>query len=157
MNLLILWMVGGDLERHFGGRRYFTYYTVCGVGAGLFVFVAGLLTEPGLPTIGASGAIYGLLLAYGMVFSERVILFMLIFPMRARTLSWILFAIAFVSAWGQSTSGVSHIAHLGGMIVGYLYLKKAWRLSDLYREIRWKLRRRKFRVTSPGDDDRWVN
>ncbi|MBZ5640122.1 MAG: rhomboid family intramembrane serine protease [Acidobacteriia bacterium] len=157
LNLLILWMVGGDLERHWGGRRYLTYYVVCGAGAGVFVTVAGLLSGTNVPTIGASGAIYGLLLAYGIIFAERMILFMLIFPMRARTLSWVLFAIAFVSAWGQSASGVSYIAHLGGMVVGYLYLKKVWRVRELYRDLRWRLRRRKFRVAPPDDRDRWVN
>lgn len=157
LNLLILWMVGGDLERHWGGRRFLGYYLVCGVGAGMFVAIAGLLSNTQAPTIGASGAIYGLLLAYGMIFSERVILFMLVFPMRARTLSWVLFAIAFVSTLGQSASGVSHVAHLGGMVVGYLYLKRVWRVGELYRDIRWRLRRRKFRVASRDDEDRWVN
>jgi membrane associated rhomboid family serine protease len=157
LNLLILWMVGGDLERHWGGRRYLAYYLVCGAGAGVFVTVAGYLSGTSVPTIGASGAIYGLLLAYGIIFSERTILFMLIFPMRARTLSWVLFAVAFVSAWGQSASGVSHIAHLGGMVVGYLYLKRVWRVRDLYRDIRWRIRRRRFRVAPPDDRDRWVN
>jgi len=157
LNLLILWMVGGDLERHWGGRRYLIYYLVCGVGAGVFVTVAGYLARASVPTIGASGAIYGLLLAYGIIFSERMILFMLIFPMRARTLSWVLFAIAFVSAWGQSASNVSHIAHLGGMVVGYLYLKRVWRLGDLYRDVRWRIRRRRFHVAPRDDNDRWVN
>jgi membrane associated rhomboid family serine protease len=157
LNLLILWMVGGDLERHWGGKRYLVYYLVCGAGAGVFVTVAGYLSGTSVPTIGASGAIYGLLLAYGIIFSERTILFMLIFPMRARTLSWVLFAVAFVSAWGQSASGVSHIAHLGGMMVGYLYLKRVWRVGDLYRDVRWRIRRRKFRVAPPDDRDRWVN
>jgi membrane associated rhomboid family serine protease len=157
LNLLILWMVGGDLERHWGGKRYLTYYLVCGAGAGVFVTVAGYLSGTNVPTIGASGAIYGLLLAYGIIFSERTILFMLIFPMRARTLSWVLFAVAFVSAWGQSASGVSHVAHLGGMVVGYLYLKRVWRVRDLYRDVRWRIRRRRFRVAPPDDRDRWVN
>ena len=156
-NMLILYMVGSDLERHWGGKRFLTYYLVCGVGAGLFVIVSGLLAGTNAPTIGASGAIYGLLLAFGMIFSERVVLFMLLFPMRARTLCWILFGIAFVSTWDQRAGGVSHVAHLGGMVVGYLYLKRAWRLGDFYREIRWRIRRRKFRVMPPGDEDRWVH
>ncbi len=156
-NLLILWMVGGDLERHWGGRRFLAYYLVTGVGAGAFVTVAGLLAGTAAPTIGASGAIYGLLLAYGIIFSERIILFMFVIPMRARTLSWILFAIAFFSAWGQSASGVSHVAHLGGMVVGWLYLKRFWRIADVFREIRWKWRRRRFRVEPRDDGNPWVH
>jgi membrane associated rhomboid family serine protease len=156
MNMLFLYLLGGDLERHWGGRRFLRYYLICGIGAGVVVAVAGKLGGVGIPTIGASGAIYGLLLAYGIVFAERTVLFMLIFPMKARTLSWILFGVAFFSTWDPRGSGVSHVAHLGGMVVGYLYLKRAWRVQDFYREIRWRLRRRRFRVMPP-DQDRWIH
>jgi len=157
INMLVLYMVGGDLERHWGAARFLRYYLICGIGAGVFVTVGGLLTNPLAPTIGASGAIYGVLLAFGMIFSERVLLFMLLFPIRARTMCWILFAIAFLSTWSESAGGVSHVAHLGGMVVGYLYLKRVWHLGEFYRELRWKLRRRRFRVMPPGDQDRWTH
>jgi len=163
LNMLVLWMFGGELERHWGGRRYLTFYLVCGVGAGLFVVGQGLLRASiapfalVTPTIGASGAIYGVILAYGMTFAERVVLFMMIFPMRARTMTWLLFAIAFLSNFSQSQDKVSHVAHLGGMVVGWLYLKRAWRMGDLFRELRWKIRRRRFKVTPPGDGDRWLH
>lgn len=156
LNMLMLWMLGGDLERHWGGRRYFAYYSVCGIGAGVFVALLGLWQGDPAPTIGASGAIYGLVLAYGTIYAERIILFMMIFPMKARTLSWILFGLAFLGNWSQTGGGVSHIAHLGGMAVGYLYLKRAWRVGDLYRELRWRIRRRRLRVL-PRDDDRWIH
>jgi len=157
LNMLYLWMFGGDLERHWGPRRYLTYYLVCGTGAGVFVTIAGWLSHTTLPTIGASGAIYGLLLAYGMIFSERVVLFMMLFPIRARTMVWIFFGIEFVSTWTQSASGVSHVAHLGGAIVGYLYLKRAWRVGEMIRSARWWYQRRKFRVLTRRDDDPWVH
>ena len=96
LNMLFLWMLGGDLERHWGSRAFLRYYLVCGIGAGLFITVGGLFQNPLIPTVGASGAVYGLILAFGKVFSERVILFMLIFPMRARTFAWIMFAVTFV-------------------------------------------------------------
>jgi len=156
LNMLFLWMLGGDLERHWGGRAFLRYYLVCGIGAGLFITVGGLFQNPLIPTVGASGAVYGLILAFGKVFSERVILFMLIFPMRARTFAWIMFAVTFVFTLGHSAGGVSHVAHLGGMIVGYLYLKRAWRLREFLDELRWKLRRRKFKVMPPKDDD-WIH
>jgi membrane associated rhomboid family serine protease len=159
LNMLVLWMFGGELERHWGGRRYLTYYLVCGVGAGAFVIGQALLRGGASGqafTIGASGAIYGLILAYGVLFAERVVLFMMIFPMKARTMTWILFALAFLSNLSHSADGLSHIAHLGGMVVGWAYLKKAWRLGEVAREIRWKLRRRKFKVMPPGDD-RWIH
>ena len=85
LNMLMLWMIGGDLERHWGGRRYLTYYLGCGVGAGLFVTGLGLWRDTGIPTIGASGSIYGLLLAYGIIYAERTMFFMMIFPMRMRS------------------------------------------------------------------------
>jgi membrane associated rhomboid family serine protease len=159
LNMLILWMFGGELERYWGGRRYLTYYLICGVGAAAFVVAQALLRgggSMGSLTIGASGAIYGLILAYGVIFAERIVLFMMLFPMKARTMTWILFGIAFLSNLSQSRDGLSHIAHLGGMVVGWAYLKKAWRIGEFFREIRWKLRRRKFKVMPPGDD-RWIH
>jgi len=160
-NMLLLWMMGGDLERHWGPKRYLTYYLVCGIGAGVFVTLTGLWSEgmgARYPTIGASGAIYGIILAFGIVYAERMVLFMLVFPMRARTLSWILFALAFLSNWSsRGRGGISHIAHLGGMVVGYLYLKRAWRVGEFAREIRWRIRRRRFRIMDRNDDDRWIH
>ena len=160
-NMLMLWMFGGELERHWGGRAFLRYYIVCGAGAGIAAVIFGLAVSgmATIPTIGASGAIYGLFVAFGMVFAERQVLFMLIFPMKARTMALILFGIAFFYAMTQPSSGVSHIAHLGGAVVGFLYLKRAWRLGAFYRELRWKMQRRKFKVTRPPDDDfdRWVH
>lgn len=156
-NLLTMWMVGGDLERHWGGRKYLTYWLVCAVGAGLCVTLAGGFRGVATPTIGASGAIYGLLLAYGTLFAERRLLFMMLFPIRARTMAWILFAIAFLSNLTPRADGVSHLAHLGGMVVGWLYLKRAWRVGDGWRELVWKIRRRRFKVMPPEDRDPWIH
>lgn len=156
-NLLMMWMIGSELERHWGGRKYLTYWLVCGIGAGACVTLAGAFRGVTTPTIGASGAIYGLLLAYGTIFAERRILFMLLFPIKARTMAWILFAIAFVSSLAPQTDRVSHVAHLGGMVVGWLYLKRAWRVGEFFREIVWRLRRRRFKVMPPNDNDRWTH
>ena len=156
-NLLMMWMIGGDLERHWGGRKYLTYWLVCGIGAGVCVTLAGAFRGVAVPTIGASGAIYGLLLAYGTIFAERRLLFMLLFPIKARTMAWILFGIAFVSNLTPQGDRVSHVAHLGGMVVGWLYLKRAWRVGDLWRDIVWRLRRRRIKLMPPNDTDRWVN
>jgi membrane associated rhomboid family serine protease len=161
-NMLMLWMFGSELERHWGGRAFVRYFVVCGVGAGIAAIVFAYLVTGaiGSPTIGASGAIFGLFIAYGMVFSERTILFMLIFPMKARTMATVMFALTFFYTWSQPYGGVSHIAHLGGAVVGFLYLKRAWRIGELYRELRWKMHRRKFKVMSSrdrDDSDRWVN
>ncbi len=156
-NLLTMWMIGGDLERHWGGRKYLTYWLVCSIGAGVCVTLAGAFRGVMIPTIGASGAIYGLLLAYGTIFAERRLLFMLLFPIKARTMAWILFVLAFISNLTPQADRVSHIAHLGGMIVGWLYLKRAWRIGDAWRELVWRIRRRRFKVIPPKDDDHWVH
>jgi membrane associated rhomboid family serine protease len=164
LNMLMLWMFGSDLERHWGGREFLRYYLISGIGGGVFATVMGLLMagrgEDQFVTIGASGAVFGLIVAYGTVFADRTVLFMMLFPMRARTMAMILFAITFFYTFSQRASGVSHIGHLGGAVVGYLYLRRVWRIGSLYREVRWRIRRRKFQVLhrdDRGDPDRWVN
>jgi membrane associated rhomboid family serine protease len=160
-NMLMLWMFGGELERYWGRRAFLRYYIVCGVGAGLAAVIFGLAVTgmATIPTIGASGAIYGLFVAFGMVFADRQVLFMLIFPMKARTMALILFGIAFFYAVTARDSGISHIAHLGGAVVGFLYLIRVWRLGEFYRELKWKIQRRRFKVMRKPDDDfdRWVH
>lgn len=161
-NMLMLWMFGGELERYWGSKAFLRYYLVCGVGAGVFATVMGFLPigNPVSITYGASGAIFGLFIAFGIIFAERTILFMLIFPMKARTMAIIMFAVTFFYTVTQPQSGVSHVAHLGGAIVGFLYLKRAWRVGEFVRDLRWKAKRRRFRVMPPDDRDdfdRWVN
>jgi membrane associated rhomboid family serine protease len=168
-NMLMLWMFGGELERYWGSRAFMRYYLVCGIGAGIITFLFNYLVifkyfdqaiYGQVPVIGASGAVFGLFMAYGMIFSERTVLFMMLFPMKARTMALIMFAITFFYTVTQSGSGISHISHLGGAIVGFLYLKRAWRVGAFYREMRWKIMRKKFKVMPPDDKndfDRWVN
>jgi len=164
INMLSLWMFGTELERTWGTRFFTKYYFVTGVGAaatslGLSLFVDGIYYSV---TVGASGAIYGLLLAYGMYFPHRPILLYFIFPIPARVFVMIVGAIAFLSAMGGSGGGVAHSAHLGGLVVGYLYLKglRSRPLDELkYRYLRWKMgrARNRFDVHSGGrsSDDDW--
>lgn len=124
-NMLMLWMFGMDLERDWGTRFFLKYYFLCGVGAAICVVVANLLFSPTLAsrTIGASGAIYGLLLAFGMLYPDRQILFSFLFPIKAKYFVMILGGIAFLMTIRESGGGVSHVAHLGGMVFGYFYLQ----------------------------------
>jgi len=127
-NMLSVWMFGVDLERRWGTQAFIKYYAVTGVGAGVCTVLASLLPfgpdSYFIPTIGASGAVYGLLMAWGIVFPHRTILFLGIFPLTARVFVLIMGAIVFAQALGQGGgTTVAHVAHLGGLVAGYWYLK----------------------------------
>jgi len=174
LNLLVLWMFGADLERLWGARRFLTYYFICGVGAGVVNVIVKLLLDPsgrgsaGLPTIGASGAIYGVLIAAAVLFPDRqvwIIPFPVTIPMRIYVM--VMIAIEFFSTLGASGDNVSHVCHLGGAAVGYIYLRRGsfgYNLRNSYLD--WKRRRlrRKFDVyvrdhqeKPPSRPDNWVN
>ena len=122
-NMLTLWMFGKDLEGVWGTRRFLKFYFLCGIGAGVCVVLANLLFgNPYTRTIGASGAIYGLLMAFGMTYPNTTVLFSFLFPIKAKYFVMIIGAIAFLSSFGAN-NGVSNVAHLGGMAFGYFYLK----------------------------------
>ena len=128
-NMLILWMIGSELEAQWGAKFFIKYYFVCGLSAGLFYL--GVMSifrgQASVPMMGSSGAVYGLLVAYGIIYSERMMLFMMVFPMKAKHFVMILAAIEFVSTVFYSNAGVANAAHLGGMIVGFGYLfLNAW-------------------------------
>lgn len=142
INMFMLWMFGVEMERMWGGRKFLKYYFLTGVGAG----VVTCFFSPQSRTVGASGAIFGIMLAYGMTFPDRQILFWFIFPMKARHFVLLLAAIELWVSSQYVSDGIGHFAHLGGMLFGYLYLKRAWRLRDWISELRWRARRRRFRV-----------
>jgi len=123
-NMFALWMFGSDIERLFGSRFYLAYYFVCVVAAALsHLAVTFLLGSPPVPTVGASGGIYGLLLAFGMYFPHRRV--MLLFPpipMSARTFVILFGALELVLGVTGTASGVAHFAHLGGMLGGWLMI-----------------------------------
>jgi membrane associated rhomboid family serine protease len=166
-NMLGLYMFGSELESIWGTKEFTKYFFICGIGAA----VASVLVGPHsvATTIGASGAIYGLLLAYGVLFPNRIIYLYMIIPIQAKWFVVIFGAIAFLSSMSASGSGIAHIAHLGGMLVGFLYLKGGRLFSDIrWRYDRWHRNRlrRKFEVyynERRRDDDeqqkwrRWRN
>jgi membrane associated rhomboid family serine protease len=170
-NMLYLWFFGADLERTWGTRRFLKFYFICGIGAGVCVVLANLMFGGmNTRTIGASGAIYGVLLAFGMLFPDRQVFFFFI-PIAAKYLVMILGAIAFLSTLGGPGGGVSHIAHLGGMIFGYLFLKSERTrkrgspgvfesATRWYREYKLQRAKKKFEVylrKRDSERDRWVN
>lgn len=163
-NMLTLWFIGVELERLWGTRFFTKFYFVTGVGAGLTQVLLGILpfafaNEFYYPTtIGASGAIYGLLLAFALYYPTRPFLAFLIFPIQARYFVMILGGLSLLLSIGGG-GGVAHTAHLGGLVTAYLYLK-GMRGSSLlaeiqYRYLKWRVNRmrRKFDVYSGGRDD----
>jgi len=123
-NMFALYMFGSDVERLFGSRFYLAYYFVCVITAALsHLAMTFLMGSPEVPTVGASGGIYGLLLAFGMYFPHRRV--MLLFPpipMSARTFVILFGALELVLGVTGTAAGVAHFAHLGGMLGGWLMI-----------------------------------
>jgi membrane associated rhomboid family serine protease len=121
MNMFALWMFGVELENIWGSRKFLAYYLMCGVGAGLSnLFINPLIGGMQLPTIGASGAVYGILVAFGMLFPNREIFLYFLFPIKAKyfVAGYMLLELLSVG----SHTGVAHLAHLGGGLIGFVYL-----------------------------------
>ena len=126
-NMFALYMFGGAIEQVFGPRRYLVFYFVSVVSAAITQLVVAMLLHGVYPTIGASGGVFGLLLAYAMYFPRnRVMLLFPPIPMSARTFVVGYAVIELLLGVTGSQSGVAHFAHLGGMIGGYLLLR-FWR------------------------------
>lgn len=126
LNSLMLAFVGSELEGLWGARRLAQFAVICLLSSGVFYLLLQVVfsEEQGLftPLVGVSGAIYGMLVAYGILFSERTLLFMMLFPMRAKHFVWVLAAVEFYSSLSSGRSGVSAAAHLGGMAAGVVIL-----------------------------------
>jgi membrane associated rhomboid family serine protease len=164
-NMLALWMFGTELERTWGTTYFLKFYFVTGIGAGLLTVAVSLLPFDvarqiyAANVIGASGAIYGLLLAYGLYFPDRPVL-LLFFPVPAKICVLILGLIALYSSVVGAGGGVANATHLGGLLVGYIYLKgnNIHPLAELkYRYLKWKINRvrKKFDVYSGGRASDW--
>jgi membrane associated rhomboid family serine protease len=158
-NMLFLFMFGCTLERTWGTKRFYRYYFICGLGAALFAFIPyGPFYQ--VPIVGASGAIYGILLAYGVIFPMNKIWILATFPVEARYLVIVLGFVAFASSL-MGSDGVAHIVHLGGLVTGYVVLRYTTVVSrsahpstggvvgplrDAYR--RWRMKRLKKKFES---------
>jgi membrane associated rhomboid family serine protease len=163
-NMLALWMFGVELERMWGTRFFLKYYFACGLGAAAATMILPFLPLPifdgmyNAITMGASGAIYGVLLAYGLYFPNRPIYIYFVFPVPAKYFVMIMGAISLLMSVSGANDGTAHTAHLAGLIVGYLYLKgtRINLLSEVqYRFLKWRINRmrRKFDVYSGGRAD----
>ncbi len=170
-NMLALWMFGVELERTWGTRRFVGFYFACGVLAGITVIIAAYLFGGArVPTVGSSGAVYGILVAYGVLFPNQTILFGFLIPIKTKYFVLIIGAVIFLESYMSLASGqgaVDVIASLGGLVAGYLMLRGgrlqmrvSQPLTAGYKD--WKLRRakKKFEVYLRKKDsnrDRWVH
>lgn len=167
LNMLALWMFGVELERMWGTRFFVRYYFVTGIGAAVTTLLLAFVPLPGEAnlvlryslTVGASGAIYGLLLAYALYYPNRPLyLFPIPIPIAAKYFVMILGGIALLSSMSANQGGVANVAHLGGLVAGYLYLRvsRVHPVAEMkYRYTRWRMNRirRKFDVYSGGKDN----
>ena len=174
INMLMLWMFGRELERSWGARRFLNYFFLCGVGAGLITVLVKYIPAfwghipSDVPTIGASGAIFGVLIANAILFPDRQIwLFPLPLMLPMRPFVAVMAAIEFFGTLGASGDNVAHFCHLGGMLVGWLYLRRGSFLYRVRNEVAdWKYQRNKKRFEvymkksknePPSRPDQWVN
>jgi len=176
-NLLYLAMFGADLEHSWGSRRFYAYFFTCGIGAGIIdmlvriALVSARLSSPallGVATIGSSGAVYGILLACAVIMPQRrVWMFPLPVALSMRFFVIIMGALEFFFTIGQTGDGVSHVCHLGGLLVGYVYLRRGsflYNFRNSYTDWQKRRLRKKFEVyvrdrqdKPPSRPDNWVN
>ena len=133
INMFVLWMFGSELERIWGKGHFLKFYFVTGVGAGLVTMIFGLNSMT--PIVGASGAVYGILLAYGLTYPNRTVYLYGIIPIKSLWFVIGIGVIAFMSSF-DNVSQISHLTHLSGMLIGYLMLKRPVRLNALWFTIR---------------------
>jgi membrane associated rhomboid family serine protease len=174
INMLFLWMFGRELELVWGKRRFLNFFFLCGIGAGLieilvkFIPLAWGHPLSDIPTIGASGAIFGVLMANAILFPDRRIwLFPLPVTIPMRPYVAVMGAIEFFSSLGVGGDSVAHICHLGGMLVAWIYLRRGSFLYSVRNSVSdWQYRRNRKRFEvyinkhkndPPSRPDRWIN
>ena len=133
LNMFGLWMFGTELEMIWGKKQFLRYFFITGIGAGIVSIVVQPTST--IPIIGASGAIYGILLAYGMEFPERTVYIYGLFPIKVKYLVLIFGGIEFFASIRPVNDGIAHYAHLSGMVIGYLYLRYFMKSNHFGRNI----------------------
>lgn len=143
-NMFYLFMFGGMVERAWGRRAFLQYYFVTGIGAGI-VWTLVHLGSP-IVTLGASGAIYALLLAFGVLFPNSTVLLFFIIPIRAKYLVAMLIGVELLYLMSTTQDGVAHLVHLAGAAIGYLYIRHGggrFEFPSVVDKVRrWRMRRR---------------
>jgi hypothetical protein len=140
-------MFGRELEYEWGRREFLKYYFICGIGAGLLNI---LLTDA--PTIGASGAIYGIMVAYAFYYPNREIYIYFLFPVKIKYFVGFLAIVSFLSTWNVEGDGIAHAAHLGGMLVGFIYLKYKGQIRNMPNIFKQKPKKSNLKYTSGNQE-----
>tara|TARA_B100001750_G_scaffold241885_1_gene254255 strand:- start:969 stop:1796 length:828 start_codon:yes stop_codon:yes gene_type:complete len=122
INMLVLFLFGSELETIWGRHGFIKYYLITGIGSGLVWLIFQSFSSVPAYLIGASGAVYGILTAYGLMFPNRIVYIYFLFPVRVKYFVMILGGIAFFSSLGNH-SNISHLTHLSGMLIGFAYLR----------------------------------
>ncbi len=128
INMFVLWMFGSEMESIWGRAQFLRYYFLTGVGSGL-VWLLFNTGQSYSVLIGASGAIYGILIAYGMMFPNRTVYLYFMIPIKVKWFVVFLGAVAFLSSFNNNTN-ISHLTHLSGMVIGFVYLRYYWHWKD---------------------------
>ena len=147
-NMYMLIMFGIQVEAEWGRRRFFFYYFLCGTGAGLFIFLIALISGENSLTMGASGAIFGIILAFSMLNPDAVILLFFILPIRAKYLVILYAGLELFFELSGAQPGVSHVGHLGGLLTGFLYFKYMKHKFSKRKKRRTSKKRSEFSVVS---------
>jgi membrane associated rhomboid family serine protease len=129
-NMYALLLFGRPLEQRWGKQRFLMFYLFTGVGAGIVTFVWYLFTNPSIPTIGASGAVFGVMLAFGLEFPDVMLLLFFLIPVRARYAVFIFGGIELLMIVTGSMRGIGHFTHLAGLLFGYIYY--VWKIKVRY-------------------------
>lgn len=136
-NLLILWMFATPIESQWGTTEFLKYYFLCGIGAG--IISAAAQPHSAVPIVGASAAIYGLLVAYAMLYPDAVVYLYLLFPIKARYLAVLAALMIFFAGPSALSPGVARFTQLSGMVIGYVYIRWWWEIEIQAKGL-WKRR-----------------
>jgi len=151
-NMFVLWMFGKDLEMQWGKNEFLLFYFTCGIGAGLMTVLFSVNSI--VPIVGASGAIYGLLVAYGFTYPNRMVYLYGLFPLKVKYMVLGLGVIAFFASLSANQSNVSHITHLSGMIIGVLYIYFIFNWKNIKMEYyRLRLKNLKQKTSAQNDEE----
>jgi membrane associated rhomboid family serine protease len=162
-NMLLLWWLGAELEVYWGRRFFLFYYLACGVGAAfvylsivlVYFFITGNVNPLMAPVVGASGAIFGLILAYGLIFGERVVYFLMLFPMKAKFFVMIIGGVELMNLLSQGfSSDTANLAHLGGIVTGYILLRVGPKIQEFWLRRQTRAHGRRLKLVVDNDPNK---